>query len=446
MISADTVVALATAPGVGERAVLRLSGAAAFELLAQVLREVPEPEPGRLQRASLPLGDGLALPVELLLFVAPRSATGENVAEIHLPAWPAVVAELLARLVRAGARPAQRGEFTRRALTLGKLDLAQAEALGALGRATAPDAAAEALATLLGEAPSDTAELRERLLGTLALLEAHVDHEAEDTEALADGRLDEALAELAGFLRRSASAQAASATPDGELDVVLLGPPNAGKSSLLLALCPGARTTASPLAGTTRDLLEARREVAGRRLRFLDGPGVRRAPPLEDPLDRAAMRHFLEQLPASALVLDVEDLGAPSDAAERAWRLELAGARPRLALANKCDLSDARPLPEHRVVSARSGAGLTELLDAILASRPSPAPSAARRALLLDLHVELAPLLDELAAAGAPDALPLVALALREGLERLDRHEQRAAADLDEELLDRIFAGFCIGK
>ncbi|GJM20836.1 MAG: hypothetical protein DHS20C15_07510 [Planctomycetota bacterium] len=508
MSEADTIVALATPAGVGERAVLRLSGPQAWQVLQAALEELPELRAGRLLRAALPLGAGARLDVELMLWAAPRSATGEQLAEIHLPAWPAAVAECTRLLRAAGCRPAERGEFTRRAVLLGKLDVERAVALGALSRAADAPSAQAALDTLIDGADRALDALREQLLATLALLEAHVDHEDDDTEALAHEELPRALAALSARAAQLADRSASRASAEGELDVLLLGPPNAGKSSLMLALCPDARTTASPVPGTTRDALHARRRVGERTLRFIDGPGVSWEHAWSDPLDARAMQQFLEQLPEHALVLDLEDACAPSSHAERAQRRAAAGSRPRLDVASKADLLDASHEPvsgaerdasgrvvgavaaatggaseqgggARFLVSATTGFGLENLLDALLALAPPPAPLSARHALEAELLADVLPLLTgadlaaDLAAdldlhadptgqakprsslgAASPEhhaallrsgALPLVALALREAAERLDAHSQRSA-DLSEELLDRVFAGFCLGK
>jgi len=446
----DTIVAPATPAGVGERAVVRLSGPRAWHALRDVLTDLPPLAPRRLLDARLPLGDGVALPVELMLWRAPHSASGEDLAEVHLPGWPAAVAELLRRLRVAGCRPAQPGEFTRRAVLLGKLDLERAVALGALSRAADAPALAAALDTLVDGGDRALAALREELLATLALLEAHVDHEEEDTEALAEGELPTALAALARRARRLDDDSAARFESEGELAVVLLGPPNAGKSSLMLALCPDAQTTPSPVPGTTRDALSARRRVGARTLAVIDGPGVSWEHAWDDPLDAEAMRLFVGRLPRGAVIVDVEDVTRPSGAEERARRRACAGERPRVEVWNKCDLLAADLAPHARLpVSALSGAGLDALLDAVLAAAPSVAPLAGRHALERQLLDELRPLLEPLDADASPlareGALPLVALALREALQRLDEHAQRAG-DLSEELLDRVFAGFCLGK
>jgi tRNA modification GTPase len=239
---------------------------------------------------------------------------------------------------------------------------------------------------------------------------------------------------------------------DGETDVALLGPPNAGKSALMLALCPGACTTVSPVAGTTRDMLEARVEVGGRRYRLLDGPGVDPERAGLDALDRRAMELYLANLPAGAVILDVEDGAAPSSPAARAARAQRAGSRARVPVWNKCDVSAPPPAAapgaesERRLpVSALRRAGLPALWEAVAAAAPAPrAPDLATEGERRALETIL-PLLRDAAAQPLAGTLPLVALALRDAVVALDTVAARVV-DVQEEVLDRVFAAFCIGK
>jgi len=446
----DTIVAPITAAGAGERGAVRLSGSQAFPLGAQVLEVLRAPKPGHTGAGRLPLGDGVHADVMLLVFRAPRSLTGEDVVEMHLVGWPALVDELVHRLVAAGARPAERGEFTRRAIATGASDLPSGLAVGRLVGARDAEEAAAAAAQLGGGLAARHAELRDALLSVLSLIEAHVDFEEEDTEAVGEEELREGLLVAQRIAARLARDCAIRPPSDGETDVALLGPPNAGKSALFLALCPGASTTVSPVAGTTRDALEARVVRDGRRFRVLDGPGVRAhvddAPAdAEGDLDRRAMELYVAGLPRHAIVLDVVDATADEDPAGCALRATWIGARPRVAVHNKGDLLPEDVSPEGLTVSALTGAGLDALWYAIAAAAPAPrAPDLATRGEARAVAAAL-PLIDEALSAPLAGALPVVALALREALQHLD-DEAQVAADLDEEVLDRIFAGFCVGK
>jgi tRNA modification GTPase len=474
----DTIVAPATAAGPGERAIVRLSGPDAFALLGRVLELDRLPRPGHVGEARLDLGGGASLPLELLAVPAPRSATGEDVAELHLPAWPAVVAELLRRCVDAGARPAARGEFTRRAVASGRLDGARALALGRLYDARSPEEVTAAAAALTGPAARLGRQLRSALLDVLADLEAHVDFEDEDAEAVDVSALRLAVGRAADLAAALVSDAERAPPVDGETDVVLLGPPNAGKSTLVMALCPGAELAVSPVAGTTRDALCARVRRGGRCWRFLDGPGVDPESPGLDALDRAAMDLFLEQLPEAAVVLHVRDATAPWPDAGADLRVRAAGSRPALTVVTKLDRLDTGPrevgsLPDGEGadtepgdpprgalgvpspgaldataavhVSGRTGQGLASLWSALEQRAPAARlPSAATRGEAQAAKDVAAALQAALSGASAAE-LPLLSLTLREALARLEV-EAEQPLDITEEVLDRLFARFCIGK
>lgn len=459
--AAEIIVAPCTAAGAGERAIIRLSGHGAHALAASTLRLQAEPAPGCVVPAVLELAEGAPLPVEVLGWWAPRSLTGEDVVEVHLPGWPAVVTDLVRRFVAAGARPATRGEFARRALAMGKLDLPGVLTLGRLVAATTVEEAARAAEELSEGTTAEHRQLVAALLDALALIEAHVDFEEEDTGAVGEAELRPALQRVRDEAARMGRRGASVPTRDGEVDVVLLGPPNVGKSLLFARLCPDARTTVSPVAGTTRDALEARVVREGRTFRVIDGPGILAADSGDaamGALDRLAMARFAATLPAAAVVLLVEDAATAMPGAERAALELVADARRCVPVLNKIDLvepvgaeasagsqppSDAA---ERTVrVSALQGIGLDDLWRAVLAVSPAPgAPDLASRA-DVDAAAAILPLLDEADGLSLESALPTLSLALRDALDILEEEEDRRL-DVDEEILDRIFAGFCVGK
>lgn len=449
----DTIVALATAPGGAERGLVRLSGPAAESIVRSLLTVTLAPRPGHAGQGWLALdAEAMAapVPVELLFFRGPRSLTGEDVIEMHLPGWPALLTELQRRCVAAGARPAARGEFLRRALVRGRLDLDGVLAVGRL--AASRDAEdARAAAGCLGSATARRGEaLRDELLNTLALLEAHVDFEEADTEAIGEAELRAGLARATALARELLAAGLARPAADGETDVVLLGPPNAGKSSLFLALCPGAQTTVSPQPGTTRDALTASVDHGGRRWRLIDGPGVGES---GGALDALAAERFLESLPAAAVVLHVESVppagsAAPSgDSAEqRSRRLAAVGERVLIPVASRCDLlPGSAPRPPGLCTSSVSGEGLPDLWAALLAAAPAPRAADMAERAESEAAADVLPLLEQALPGEFWGALPLLSIQLREALERLES-EREQPLDVTGAVLDRIFAGFCIGK
>lgn len=441
-----TIVAMATAAGAGARAIVRLSGPDSRRLAVAVLAVADLPEPGIVGPATLDLGGGARLPLEVLTWRAPRSLTGEDVVEFHLPGWPPVVAEILRRLVVAGARPAARGEFVRRGLANGRLDLEGALAVGRLAAARTAEEVHAAAAALGGASARNGRALRSALLDALALVEAQLDFEDEDAEAVRPDELAAALARAGALARELAGRARHSAPADGETDVVLLGAPNAGKSALLLALCPGARTTVSSAPGTTRDALEARVLHGGRAFRLIDGPGVESDWPGLAAADHQAMANYVAWLPEGAVVLHLTDVSADPRAGGRAERLAAAGSRPVIEVASKVDLlADGGVTLGVLAVSSRTGAGLDALWTAIHAAAPAaPWPAAAELGESAAAE-EVASLLASGDWQVRSGGLPLLALGLRDALERLERDGERPLAILPE-VLDRIFSRFCIGK
>ncbi|HMA30021.1 MAG TPA: GTPase, partial [Thermoanaerobaculia bacterium] len=274
----DVVVAPATPAGVSALAVVRLTGPPGLTLavarrIAPRLAERPRPREAALH---VLLGeDGLPLDRALVLFFpAPRSATGEEVVEFFCHGSPAIVAGLLAAARAAGARPASRGEFTRRALAHGKLDLAEAEGLAALARAESRSAARRALSLVEGELSRRVTAARETALDILSGLEAALDF-AEDVPGVETCAAADALEGVA----REAGDLAAAAARGGERDrrklVAILGPPNAGKSTLFNALVGRDRAIVTTVPGTTRDAISETFEIGGEIATLLDTAGLR---------------------------------------------------------------------------------------------------------------------------------------------------------------------------
>jgi tRNA modification GTPase len=415
--SPDTIVALSTPPGAGLRAIVRLSGPGAAKI-------------------------GGPLPGAVVLR-APRTYTREDVVEIHLPASPLLVDRLLRRLLDRGARPARPGEFTLRAFLNGRIDLAQAEAVEQLISAEGEDDRRAAVEQLGGAFSRRLADIEEVILNLCADAEAAVDFVDQDIEILpvevAVHRAREALASLRGLL----SETAARAVSDERPTAALFGLPNAGKSALFNALS-GSDAIVSGVAGTTRDVLCAEIDV-GFPVRLLDAPGEQEAPGL----DGEAVRRSREALLRADVVIFVVDA---SDA-ERALLLEPRG-RPAVLALNKCDLARDEAagarfrLRETVWCSARTGEGLPELkrlLGSIL-GRDEPGRPGARfrvnlrqRALLREAEAAL-----DRAAGPAPGlGMEFVAADLRAALAALGGISGRASG---EELLDRIFSRFCLGK
>jgi tRNA modification GTPase len=439
--SGDVIVAPATPPGVSALAIVRLSGppgaaVAVARAVAPALRGNPEPRRavfGRFVDADgRPLDEGIVLP-----FPAPGSATGEEVVELFCHGSPAIVAALLEAARRAGARPATPGEFTRRALANGKVDLAAAEGIALLAGAASRSAARRALGLVAGDLSRRVAALRETLLSLLAGLEASLDF-AEDAGEPERPALAAALAREAAALEALVLAARATAGRDRIPAVVIAGRPNAGKSTLFNALFGSDRAIVTARPGTTRDAIAETVEFGDLRVRLVDTAGLRESEDEPERLGVEAARRAIGEADVVLLVLDGAEGGTAADVSAR----EALGGRA-LVVRTKTDLAaSVGGLPADVAVSARTGEGV-EALKALLIQRLSLAEPG-EGLLVLDRHRDaLERTAAAVRAAAAAPADELVAAALRDALHSLGEITGETAT---AELLDRIFSTFCIGK
>ncbi len=438
----DPIVALATPPGRSALAVIRLSGEGVFAIASRVIVGFT-PEPSRVATLATFLGeDGQAIDRGVYtVFPGPRSYTGDDMVELSCHGGLQVPTRLLAALQAAGARPAFPGEFTRRAVLNGKLDLVQAEAVGDLIDATAPSQAKVALAQLEGGLSRRLASLRESLLQVQALLSYDIDFPEEDDGPVAPQRIAAQIGAVAAQIQHLVdTAPAAERLREGAL-LVFAGRPNAGKSSLFNALLGGERTLVTEIPGTTRDAVEVHVDFLGWPVRLVDTAGLWDA---RDKIDRLGVEVSRRYLSAADLVLLCVEAGREIGSDEAA----IAGARPTLLVRTKLDLTPERS--DGLAVSVVTGAGLGDLRRAaaerVFGERINLAdlePSLTRerhRAALLRAQEELAQALPQVGRGG--DAV-LAAHHVREATAALD--ELLGAVDI-EEVLDRVFASFCVGK
>ena len=448
---ADSIFALSSGAGRAGVAVIRLTGAqAGAALQALTGGGLPEPRRASLARIADP-ASGAALDRALLLwFPGPASCTGEDMAEIHCHGGRAVVEGTLAALSGIdGLRPAEPGEFTRRAFDNGKLDLTAVEGLADLIDAETAAQHRQALRQMEGGLEARLSPWRETLTRELAHLEAAIDFSEEE---LPDDLLDRQAASLRGLAEEIAAAVVRSgrarALRQG-LQIAIVGPPNAGKSSILNAIAGREAAIVSERAGTTRDVVEAHLSLGGFPVTIADTAGLREAEAAEvDPVEREGMRRSRERAAAADLVLAVFD--ATTWPALDAATLALLGSESALLL-NKADLlppGESPSDPEGRamlLLSAKTGEGLPELeswLEQRLASTMSAAleaPEFTRQRHLQALEETR----EALERAGGLEELALRAEELRLGLRALGRISGRVDV---EDLLDVIFSDFCIGK
>lgn len=337
-----TICALATPPGPGGIAVVRISGPEAFEMAARVFCPA---SPGRtlqgakgytalfghFYRAGQRCDETVAL-----CFRAPKSYTGEDVVELSCHGGPAVVEQLLAACREAGAAPAGPGEFTRRAFLNGRIGLTQAEAVMGLISAAGRQGAALSAAALDGALAREIDGLKTKLTSLLGHLDAWVDFPEEDVPALAPeafcAAVSEAAAVLAGLLRQ----YGAGAVLRRGVDTAIVGRPNVGKSTLLNLLAGFERAIVTPMPGTTRDVVEQAVSLGGSgiRLNLADTAGLRET---GDLIEAEGIRRGRAKLEQAGLVLAVFDASRPADAEDLALAKACEG-RCALALLNKCDL------------------------------------------------------------------------------------------------------------
>lgn len=442
----DTIAAIASAPGMAGVGIVRVSGPMAPSIARALLGRPPQPRYAHF--AAFGDADGSLIDRGLLLyFPAPASYTGEHVLELQGHGSPVLLDALLRRACAMGARLARPGEFTERAFLNGKMDLAQAEAVADLIAARSQAGARAALQSMEGVFSRKVETLLGALIALRVHIEAAIDFPEEEIDFLADPAIGRQLAdvrnELTGLLNE---ARRGVRLNDG-LRVVIVGRPNAGKSSLLNALAGSDRAIVSATAGTTRDVLREQLSLDGIALELADTAGLRDS---DDDVEREGIRRAygeLQRADVAVLVTDAEHAGRD---------LALLDALPknveRIVLVNKIDRDGDAPHGEPREgvlwlwVSVKTGVGLDALRDMLKqlagASGGEGAFSARRRHVLalqqVDVHLNQASM-----QLGERRAGELAAEELRQAQQALGEITGDYGSD---DLLGAIFSSFCIGK
>ncbi len=443
----DPIAALATPPGRSAIAVVRVSGRGALQVAERIVREAAlDRLPPRVAHlATFMSADGTPIDQGLVtIFRAPHSYTGEDLVELSCHGGLLAPAQVLAAVTAAGARPAGPGEFTRRAVLNGKLDLLQAEAVGDLIDATAPAQGRAALHQLDGALSRRLQSLREELLEMLALLSYDIDFPEEDDGPVPRDRLLGALDRTREAVDRLiATAPAGLRLHDGAL-VVLAGAPNAGKSSLFNALLGTSRALVTEIPGTTRDTIEASSDILGWPVKLADTAGLRDA---DERLERMGIEVSRRYVAAADLVLLCVEAGGEVSPPERA----LLAQHPALLVRTKTDL-EAETDGIGIGVSVVTGQGLDRLREAVAArlfgmeagaSYADLEPMLSRerhRAAVTQAAASLGRARPELEKGGDP---VLAAHHLRGAVAAL---EELIGLVHPDEVLGRVFARFCVGK
>lgn len=435
-MSEETIFALASAPGRGGVAVFRLSGPASLSVLDALTGTQPQPRVAtrvRVRHGAEDIDDGLAL-----VFPAPKSFTGEDVVELHLHGGRAVASALSEALLSHGLRPAEPGEFSRRAFLNGKLDLTRAEAIADLVDAETAAQRRQALRQLDGGLAHLVESWRETLVRALALTEAMIDF---SDEGIGDELADQVLALIDGLTAdmqaKKQDGQRRERLRDG-IHIAILGAPNAGKSSLMNRIAGREVAIVSAKAGTTRDVIETHLDLHGWPVVLADTAGLREAAEDIEAEGIARALHRAEAADLKLLVFDAT-LWPDMDTATEALLDSDA-----VVVFNKADLANPVDFSGAVMVSARTGEGLDALfarLETEVADRfavtVEPALTRARHRAAVDQC------LDALAQFDVAKPVELAAEDLRQAARALGRITGRVDV---EELLDVVFREFCIGK
>ncbi len=468
--SSETICAISTPIGEGGIGIIRLSGPKSIAIGDRLFRRCPS---GPLHRVAThtvhyghiiePLTGEVVDEVLVTVMRAPRTYTREDIVEINAHGGPLLLHRILGLLMDQGARMAEPGEFTKRAFLSGRIDLTQAEAVMDLISAKTEASGRAALNRLKGALGREIQEVRDRLSFLLAYIEAAIDFSEEDLELLPPSRAIELIQESKARVQRLLdTAEEGRILRDG-LATVIIGRPNVGKSSLLNCLLKQDRAIVTPLPGTTRDLLEEYLNIKGIPLRIIDTAGLR---PSFDPIEQEGMRRTEAAMAEADLLLVMIDASQGLFEQEEGLLRKYQGNKKVLAVINKIDLA---PMASEAIrqkiegaiptvaISATQGLGLEELKEAIfvlsLSARGGVGSHAVHgmgegalvahvrhKSALIATKTHLEQALESVKA-GMPEEI--IALEIRDALDRLG---EIIGATTTEEILDRIFESFCIGK
>ncbi|MDJ0910767.1 MAG: tRNA uridine-5-carboxymethylaminomethyl(34) synthesis GTPase MnmE [Woeseiaceae bacterium] len=438
--STDTIVSIATPPGRGGVGIVRVSGDLAITIAEAMLGSLPEPR--RATLSAFRDSDGQRMDEGLALyFPGPESFTGEDVLELHGHGGPVILALVVDRAIALGARRAEPGEFSKRAFLNDKLDLAQAEAIADLIESGTEQAARAAVRSLSGAFSAAVLELVVKLTELRVYVEAAIDFPEEEIDFLSDDalnkRLDDCGREFADLL---ANATVGRVLRDG-YQIVLVGQPNAGKSSLMNRLSGEDTAIVTEIAGTTRDVLRERIDIDGLAVELVDTAGLRENPGV---IEMEGIRRAKDAMANADAVLWVQDAND-----SQPDRPELPDGVPVLIVRNKIDIAESRDdFDDHTIeISAKTGEGIDALRDRIrrLAGYRDLGEGAftARQR-----HVEA---IERAARSFATGRAALTESRAGELLAEELRLAQQALGEItgevsSDDLLGKIFSSFCIGK
>jgi tRNA modification GTPase len=449
---ADTIVAVSTPPGRGGLGVVRISGPQALAIAGSILSKpeggAPDWQPRRACLAHLLDTQGhLVDEVVATFFAQPHSYSAEDLVEISCHGAPVILRFAVERALGAGARLAGPGEFTLRAYLRGRIDLPQAEAVRDLIEATTLYQARIAAQQTGGSVSRRIAPLKEQLVELIALLEAGIDFAEDDVSVASTAEILRRLEPIgAGVCRLAGSFQYGHMVREG-ITLAIVGRPNVGKSSLFNRLLEQDRAIVTDIPGTTRDLVSETAAISGIPVKLYDTAGIRESAELVESL---GMERSYQAMADADLALVVIDLSQPETAEERELIARAVRQGRWLLAGNKCDLQPRAEVPQYTVpVSALTGQGISALRDAILEAVAPRGAWEQETGFITSLrHEQLlreaSQYLDK-AANAAESAIPheMLLLDLYAALRPLDAITGATTAD---DILNRIFSTFCIGK
>ena len=443
MFSNDTIAALATAPGEGGIAIVRVSGPRAEEMLNRLFVPVQLWESHKMYYGHVAFNGETLDECMAVLFRSPRSYTREDVAELHLHGGSWAAGSVLNALYALGVRAAEPGEFTKRAFLNGRIDLSRAEAVMALISAEGGRAARAALRQLEGGVSGFIRQAQEELIALLSGAAAAIDDPEEITMEEAAADLEAGARRLAEKLDAACDERGARIAEQG-LEAVLCGRPNVGKSSLLNALARQERAIVTDIPGTTRDIIRADVMIDGLRVHFADTAGLREEG--ADVIERIGVDRARQAIAGADVVITVFNASEPLTPEDEQLLRDTRDA-PRIIALNQCDrelVLHPQDFDNPVVLSAKTNEGLDLLEKRVAAYGAGAGESALTQQRHIRLAREAAQALHRAADAcanGAP--VDLAVIDLQEALSALGRV---TGEQVDEKLIDDIFSRFCVGK
>ena len=447
MLNKDTICAVSSAPGVGAVGIIRVSGSSAIDILNRVFKSRQPFGHALMRHGFIMDGERKVDEVMAVGFEGEKTYTGEPMAEIFPHGGKMPMMQVLAILEKAGARPAEPGEFTKRAFMNGKIDLSEAEAVMDFIGAVSSLSAKAAFDQLEGNLSQTIRSMQNRLTDTLAMIEAGIEYPEEDLESDIKGKVLPVLAELIQEgTRLIESFQSGRYLKEG-FNVCIIGKPNVGKSSLLNALTGKERAIVTEVEGTTRDVIEVLYDIKGVPVRYFDTAGIRES---QDAVEAMGVDRSLLAIEKADLILFAVDGSKPADERDAVVFEKIKG-KPLVLVGNKADMGTAENFPhiEARVsTSAVTGHGLVDLEQAIYAAAVKHQQTAesvvitnARHHHALKDYVNS--LRASVAEFDAGSDLDCISIDLRDAWYHIG---EITGENVSEVIIDRIFENFCLGK